>query len=401
LSGVTLRQLHEIFDQLAKNHDPDVSRTLYTNLIIRPHPGRRLELLIDEAFNGKGLDEMMYCFQPAGGEPHNHDDNLEILEEAYESSDFEDTQSAEADDETNGPYQADDDHSDNEENLEAEDDDGLPEGEPADADADDADEDVEYYDNYADLDDTTTPPQPPNMQEADQGTVDGNEALDIVEVGNPELLDPTLPNGTEEHVPPTPDSLCYCDRCLFDDGTGPMDEESVVQADQASQALRNRDVTNPGALPDHAHDSHDLEQDLDEPSNLVDNAGFDLIEITDDEDVVDEAEVAERSATATLTGDGDNSVEVGEQEMNDILNADVPETESRGDPVNEIDWRDFAEDGEVSPKDMLSSSVKRPRPEGVEGEEDGEEGQNGKLSWSKPFPSSTNIVLGVKRRRSR
>lgn len=337
MSGVTLRQLHEIFDQLAKNQEPDVARTLYTNLILRPHPAKRLEMLIDEAFNGKGLDEVIYCFQPNVSEQQAHAGEDE---EMYESSDNEGAQSAGAEDEDVSP---DEDHSlgadgeeedDGESQAEYQDDHAAETG---DVDAGDADGDIEHYDGFADLD-TTAPPQAPQFQEPVEIPDDSNDELDIIEVDGTDLA---TQNGIEEHSLSAPDTICYCDQCLFGSKTDEGAARKTVQPSQRCERKANVD-----APPDGVYNGYSAQQNANDEANVADNSGFDLIEIADDDDIVGGGD---RSATATLTGDGVNEIDFEESDLANIANADVFLQGSSADPANEIDWRDFSRGGRERP----------------------------------------------------
>lgn len=47
---------------LAKNQDPDSTRSLYTYLFSRPNPTRRYDSLVECATSGKRLDDVAYLF---------------------------------------------------------------------------------------------------------------------------------------------------------------------------------------------------------------------------------------------------------------------------------------------------------------------------------------------------
>ncbi|SPO01035.1 uncharacterized protein DNG_03783 [Cephalotrichum gorgonifer] len=372
LSGVTLRQLHEIFDQLAKNQDPDLHRTLYTNLVIRPHPARRLEMLIDEAFNGKGLDEVIYCFQPHASLQNAHEDEDE---EMYESSENEGAQSVEAEDDDGSPDEGapayvDDGQSEHDEEQQAEYSHDPAEGEPEAADTGDAN-DVEEYNDYVDLD--TFTPQPPEAPEVIQITEDGNEELDIVELKEAGLMESEIQNGTEQHSPPAPDHICYCDRCLFGSQVA---RDTVNGLDQSKCNTPSGSTANLNTVPDDTYDdSYNAGENPDIDEYAHENGALDLIDITDD-DPAAEGEQAESSVTATLAGEGENEVDFDENDLIDIANGETAVPDSTANPSNEIDWRDFADETESGLKDTLSPSGKRPRPVGDDGEELLLEGQN-------------------------
>ncbi|KAI9167372.1 LOW QUALITY PROTEIN: glutamic acid-rich protein [Paramyrothecium foliicola] len=109
LSGITLRQILEVFDLLVKNQDPDSSRVLYTYLFTRPSTSKRFEFLVESATAGKGLDEVIHLF--ASPMPHgnrvvaeatraedNYDHNLDIYESAEDMKETEHTDLEENDD---------------------------------------------------------------------------------------------------------------------------------------------------------------------------------------------------------------------------------------------------------------------------------------------------------------
>lgn len=331
LSGVTLRQLHEIFDQLAKNQDPDVTRTLYTNLLIRPHPAKRLELLIDEAFNGKGLDEIIYCFQPNPQGQLGHDDsNADIHADSSDGDggeDIEDDISGDAEEEDVSP---DDDM------VSEQDNDGESENEvdpSAEHHEDDIDEDQYYHGGSVDGEDAT-----------EQRRVDD---LGVVEV-------------TEEHVEILESAH---------DNDGLVNDLVTVEVEEV--------VTS----NDQAYDDLTTEQPADEALD----SGFDLIEMIDDDDDDDDAALeigpgntAGSSATATLDGHAENEIDYDDSnDVNGDANLGFGETAVAGESLDEIDWRDFPEETNDSDlKDTLGSSGKRPHSEVNDGEEFDLDGEN-------------------------
>lgn len=62
-SDITLGQIISVFDSLVKNQDPDASKPLYAFLVTRPNCKKRWLSLVDDAYNGKGLDEICYYFK--------------------------------------------------------------------------------------------------------------------------------------------------------------------------------------------------------------------------------------------------------------------------------------------------------------------------------------------------
>lgn len=347
-------------------------------------------MLIDEAFNGKGLDEVMYCFQPNTSEQQPQGDEDE---EMYESSDNEGAQSVEAEDEDASLDEAVQDENEGESQPEYQEE---PNMEAGDDDGGDADGDIEQYEEFADLDDTSVPPQAPQPQEPIQIPDDGDDELDIVEVDGTDLAGSTAQNGIEQHSPSSPDDDYYCDQCLL----MPEGDEGAV-GEMAQSSSDCEWLTNIYISSDaYGSDNFGVGQNAEGDMTLADNSGFDLVEIADDDDVLG-ADAAERSATATLTGDVVNEIDFEDNDINDIANADVYLEGASADPSNEIDWRDFTEEAEIGVKEALSPSVKRPRPDGDDGEDALLDGQNGMLTAIRVAPRSLlTSCLDVKRRRS-
>lgn len=330
-------------------------------------------MLIDEAFNGKGLDEITYCFQPNISMHQAHDDD----EEMYESSENEAAQSPGAEDEEGSP---DEDSPTNVDNDEDRDGGGsLAEyrdiEEPEEVDAGDADGDIEQYDDFGDLDtDNTAPPQAPQYQEPVQMTGDDNEELDIIEVDGADLGESTTQNGIEPHSPCSSGYICYCDQCIFGSG---MDLDAVGETDQPSRQSPSKWIANSITLLEGAHEGYNAEQNADD-ANAADDTGFDLVDLADDDDAAGEADRAESSATATLAGERENEIDFDENDLNEISNeAAAVQGSSADDPLNEIDWRDFTEEGESGLNENVGSSAKRPRPDEDNGEDLLAEDQNG------------------------
>ncbi|KXH66936.1 hypothetical protein CSAL01_02307 [Colletotrichum salicis] len=61
-SDITLGQIISVFDSLVKNQNADASKPLYAYLTTRPDCKKRWLSLVDDAYNGKGLDEISYYF---------------------------------------------------------------------------------------------------------------------------------------------------------------------------------------------------------------------------------------------------------------------------------------------------------------------------------------------------
>ncbi|KAF3810724.1 hypothetical protein GCG54_00006632 [Colletotrichum gloeosporioides] len=85
ISDITLGQVISVFDSLVKNQDADASKPLYALLVTRPNCKKRWLSLVDDAYNGKGLDEVSYYFasqaQSEMAEPEILDDELGMVGE--------------------------------------------------------------------------------------------------------------------------------------------------------------------------------------------------------------------------------------------------------------------------------------------------------------------------------
>ncbi|KAM0334158.1 hypothetical protein ACHAQA_001178 [Verticillium albo-atrum] len=61
-SEITLGSILQVFDHLVKNKDPEATRPMYALLITRPNCSKRWSSLIEDAWNGKNIDEISYSF---------------------------------------------------------------------------------------------------------------------------------------------------------------------------------------------------------------------------------------------------------------------------------------------------------------------------------------------------
>ncbi|KAK2728782.1 conserved glutamic acid-rich protein [Colletotrichum kahawae] len=78
ISDITLGQVISVFDSLVKNQDADASKPLYALLVTRPNCKKRWLSLVDDAYNGKGLDEVSYYF---ASQAHSEMAEPEILDD--------------------------------------------------------------------------------------------------------------------------------------------------------------------------------------------------------------------------------------------------------------------------------------------------------------------------------
>ncbi|KAK2032741.1 hypothetical protein LX32DRAFT_582362 [Colletotrichum zoysiae] len=75
-SDITLGQIISVFDSLVKNQNPNASKPLYAYLSTRPNCKKRWLSLVDDAYNGKGLDEISFYFASRA-----HSEAPEILDD--------------------------------------------------------------------------------------------------------------------------------------------------------------------------------------------------------------------------------------------------------------------------------------------------------------------------------
>ncbi|KAM0285316.1 hypothetical protein ACHAQH_001505 [Verticillium albo-atrum] len=61
-SEITFGSILQVFDHLVKNKDPEAKRPMYALLITRPSCSKRWSSLIEDAWNGKNIEEISYSF---------------------------------------------------------------------------------------------------------------------------------------------------------------------------------------------------------------------------------------------------------------------------------------------------------------------------------------------------
>jgi len=371
-----------------KNQDPDASRPLYTNLIVRPHPAKRLELLIDEAFNGKGLDEIIYWFQPnvhgqAGHTESNVDMNADVSSDGDGADEYI---SGDAEEE---------EVSANDDLVSEQDDEEISENEPEPS-GDDRDDDItedQYYDNGSrDLDEVEDTADHQYADEVGMNelteeqtelleSAQDNEALinDLVAADVTEVEEVATSNGSSQLLLRRLPKQCLCVFCVF----GPViDWETEAELKRLKADWHEEAATDLRVMPDKVHDDLTTEQ----PADEVLDEGFDLIEMIDDDDndgalELGQADAADSSATATLDGHADNEIDYDDHNVNGDAIPDIGESAIAGEPLEEIDWRDFPDENDASnEKETLSVSGKRPHSEINDGEEFDLDNENGMSS---------------------
>ncbi|KAJ0167610.1 hypothetical protein CTA2_1541 [Colletotrichum tanaceti] len=327
-SDITLGQIISVFDSLVKNHNPDASKPLYAYLSTRPNCKKRWLSLVDDAYNGKGLDEISFYFasraqseapeiidddepdligeednadaaawpQSPGESEHRDQDDVEVQREG-----------AEINDETND----DDDVGDGI----AVDDDPQPQGavdehtlEPEASAAEDVDAEATMVDTEVSLMD----------ESATAEAVLTIEAAEVVDVAEDQQ-----PQHHEENEVDISNPLMW-----------DADEADAFTTAEDTQPFLN---------------DEDLTHNLNQIAEGVDGISADKV-------------TPNTSATSTLNGDE----EVNYDNELDI-NADLPEDEIEGpevlaqdDELAEIDWREFPGQDDGAAKSP-SISGKRPR----------------------------------------
>ncbi|GKT88236.1 conserved glutamic acid-rich protein [Colletotrichum tofieldiae] len=110
-SDITLGQIISVFDSLVKNQNPNASKPLYAYLSTRPNCKKRWLSLVDDAYNGKGLDEISFYFasRAQSEAPEIMDDEPDLIGEednadaaAWPQSPGESERDDQNDDETQG-----------------------------------------------------------------------------------------------------------------------------------------------------------------------------------------------------------------------------------------------------------------------------------------------------------
>ncbi|GKT43954.1 uncharacterized protein ColSpa_04135 [Colletotrichum spaethianum] len=81
--GLEFAEIISVFDSLVKNQNPDASKPLYAYLSTRPNCKKRWLSLVDDAYNGKGLDEISFYFasRAQSEDPEIMDDEPDLIGE--------------------------------------------------------------------------------------------------------------------------------------------------------------------------------------------------------------------------------------------------------------------------------------------------------------------------------
>lgn len=439
---ITLGSIMQVFNDLVRNKDPEASRPLYAYLITRPKCSSRWQSLIEDAYQGKNIDEVSIYFPM---DPGTAEKEMDLSEDADESAE------GEVDDMTMGEYFTADAVDEGDEaahvDLAVEYDEmtvptgGQPEDklEPAQEDfvTNDDDDDTEQAGEVM--------PEPDQRSEAessarspdeteDSGVAsqvapdeeEGNEAADSVHASEAEgdgtthgeQPDDLQDDGNSAHFLERScyaPEICFCASCLDMATDLSFREESNFRLQRfgLSEAARIRaafEVDGSGATPPyeqphsrHAHHISDLsisfsfattaDARTEAPNpTLVEAAAtydgglegndniFDLGQTTKDN------ELSETSGTATLDGDDhphDFSADIDfNADLGRDLDMDVAPATGQAGELDEIDWRDYAgqDDGDDVP-DVTATTAKRPRSD-EDDAADAEDGQGSRFHYS-------------------
>ncbi|KAH9239114.1 hypothetical protein K456DRAFT_1238928 [Colletotrichum gloeosporioides 23] len=342
ISDVTLGQVISVFDSLVKNQDADASKPLYALLVTRPNCKKRWLSLVDDAYNGKGLDEVSYYFasqaQSEMAEPEILDDEPGMVGE---------DDNADAAAWPDSPAESKHDDQD-------------------DAQAQDLDEDI-----------------PSALEEAaneddDVGTgiaEEDDDATKVDDTVDESAFDAELTAVVEDLDGEA--TMVDTDINLLNESTVVADTDVVesnamteVMEDQEPQTYGENEIDDSNPLVNtDAEDEVDLlnavENDPQWPNDEDSAALVDQIIEATDENATNKV-TPNTSATSTLNGDEvtyennelDLNADVGENDINENDGADV---EGQDDELEEIDWREFPGQGDDEVSESPAVVGKRPR----------------------------------------
>ncbi|KAL2753631.1 hypothetical protein ACRALDRAFT_2043991 [Sodiomyces alcalophilus JCM 7366] len=346
-SEITLGGILQIYDTLVKNKDPEASRPLYCYLVTRPRVAKRWHVLIEDAYQGKNIDEVSYIIQSPGQNPRHVDTTDEDPEMAL----------MEVDDEIEDV-----------------------EGEAADKSEDEA----EPHDgDYGEID-TSDGLDLALEREFDDSRSNNNgevadedlEAVGAAETGASEPADDNVGAAASKS-----DDLATAQELEADVVNSSVDEsKEVLEPVSAHEVSEIEQSPNPDDMQtdDVAHDgeqgvapaddvAHDGQQGV-APADDEENT---TVELAAAEPDTDSANKVNPVSNATATVNGDDEEDFGadidlnaDMARDDLDDQPLPTTqESRHDELEEIDWRDYPGQGddEEPPHDAASVTGKRPR----------------------------------------
>ncbi|KAF5499563.1 hypothetical protein CGCF413_v006996 [Colletotrichum fructicola] len=344
ISDITLGQVISVFDSLVKNQDADASKPLYALLVTRPNCKKRWLSLVDDAYNGKGLDEVSYYFasqaQSEMAEPEILDDEPGMVGEddnadaaAWPDSpaeskhdDQDDAQAQDLDEDIPSALkEAANEDDDVGTGIAEEDDHATKVDDTVDESAFDAELTavVEDLDGEATMVDTDINLLDESTVVADTDVVESNAMTEVMEDQEPQTSGENVPEIDDSNPLVNTDAEDEVDllNAVENDPQWPNDEDSAALVDQIIEAT-DENATN----------------------KVTPNT----------------------SATSTLNGDEvtyennelDLNADVGENDINENDGADV---EGQDDELEEIDWREFPGQGDDEVSESPAVVGKRPR----------------------------------------
>lgn len=457
---ITLGSIMQVFNDLVRNKDPEASRPLYAYLITRPKCSTRWQSLIEDAYQGKNIDEVSIYFSMDQGTAE---------KEADHSEGHEDGADDQMDEMETGEYFAGEAVSEGEaaavldsfaEQSEMVPDDGeQPYDEMEAAEGEDAHDDEQTGEdvlnggaNLATESSASLPGLSEGPETSIEDTLNEEQGIqtnddiveasvgDEVEVTHDEQLDAPQNDGNSAHFLErscyAPD-ICFCEQCLDDTGDVACQEESSFRLHRfgLSEAARIRaayeadgsGASTPriSALSRHAHHISDTSMSFSfsttadgklEAANEA-AAAADAAHAPDEEldpdsndifglgEPAPDNQLSETSGTATLEGDnGDEPNDFGTDidfnaDISRDLEHDVAPATVQDGELDEIDWRDYAgQDEGDDVLDVASTSAKRPRSD----EDDAADAENGQGLWNVPSCLATGLtrIADPKRHRS-
>ncbi|EQB57583.1 hypothetical protein CGLO_02268 [Colletotrichum gloeosporioides Cg-14] len=423
ISDITLGQVISVFDSLVKNQDADASKPLYALLVTRPNCKKRWLSLVDDAYNGKGLDEVSYYFasqaQSEMAEPEILDDELGMVgeDDNADATDWPDSP-AESKHDDQDDAQAQDlgedvpsalEEAANEDDdvgtgIAEEDDDATKVDDTIDESAFDAELTavVEDLEGEATMVDTDINLLDESTVVADADVVESNAMTEVMEDQEPRT---SGENGNPDSSLSDPcfyPQFCLCVECASTYTTDDMADNDYAYASlvrNTRQTAQNHQSTQfhvpflevpierfPSSQIRHLHslpeinDSNPLvntdaedevvllnavENDPQWPNDEDSAALVDQIIEATDENATNKV-TPNTSATSTLNGD-EVTYENNELDMNadvgenDINENDGADVEGQDDELEEIDWREFPGQGDDEVLESPAVVGKRPR----------------------------------------
>ncbi|KAL0776881.1 hypothetical protein CaCOL14_006399 [Colletotrichum acutatum] len=311
-SDITLGQIISVFDSLVKNQNADASKPLYAYLTTRPNCKKRWLSLVDDAYNGKGLDEISYYFASRAQSevPEIMDDEPDLIGEEDNADAASWPQSpAES---GHGEHNLDEAEGENEE---INDDDDVGDGITGE---DDTQSQNAFEENPLQQDESAI-----SMPDAEATMVDTEASL----------MDETT---------------AVVDLSVVEDGGDVEDALEDQQPQENGEAAPEIDESDP--LASETQDAAVLGTAIDARNTFDDEDAAVIADqiIENANESFAEKVTPDTSATSTLNGDEEVTYE---NELD--LNADLPETEvveaevaDEDDGLAEIDWREFSGQGD-------------------------------------------------------